>query len=141
MTRPDSHGPSQRQLRAGEVIRHALAEILQRGEIIDPVLETRVVTIPEVRMSPDLKWATVFVMPLGGQDLEPVLEALRRNRKPLRGELARRVKLKFMPDLRFEPDRTFDEADRMSALLRSPSVARDLDHGDHDDNRGESEDR
>lgn len=127
MNRSDAHGPSQRQLRAGEVIRHALAEILQRGEITDPVLDTHVVTIPEVRMSPDLKWATVFVMPLGGQDIDPVLEALRRNRKPLRGELARRVKLKFMPDLRFEPDRSFEEADRMNALLRSPAVARDLE--------------
>lgn len=133
MSRSDAPGPSQRQLRAGEVIRHALAEILQRGEIADPILETHVVTIPEVRMSPDLKWATVFVMPLGGHDLDPVLEALRRNRKPLRGELARRVKLKFMPDLRFEADRTFDEADRMNALLRSPAVARDLTREDHHD--------
>jgi len=124
-------GPSQRQLRVGEMLRHALAEVLQRGDIADPVLETAVVTVPEVRTSPDLRHATVYVMPLGGQNADEVIAALNRNRKFLRGELAHRVTLKYMPDLKFEIDRSFDEGDRIDALLRSPEVARDL--GDDDD--------
>ena len=119
-------GPSQRQQRVAELVRHALAEVLSRGDIQDPVLTSHVVTIPEVRMSPDLKLATAYVMPLGGRDERPVLEALERNRKVLRQEVARRINLKFAPDLRFRRDETFDEAARIDALLRSEKVQRDV---------------
>ena len=122
-------GPSQRQQRVAELVRHALAEVLGRGDIQDPVLNQHVVTIPEVRMSPDLKLATAFVMPLGGRDERPVIEALDRNRKVLRQEVARRVDLKFAPDLRFLRDESFDEAARIDALLRSEKVRRDLEQG------------
>lgn len=125
-------GPSQRALRAGEVIRHALAEILARGEVHDPVIETHLVTVPEVRMSPDLRLATVYVMPLGGHDEKDVLAALDRNRRYLRGEIARRVNLKFAPDLRFRIDQRFGEAERIERLLRSPQVRRDLDRDSGD---------
>jgi ribosome-binding factor A len=123
--RGQTRAPSQRQLRVGEVIRHALAEILQRGEVHDPELEGIVVTVPEVRVSPDLKSATVYVMPLGGKGTETVLAAFERNKKFLRGEIARKVNLRFAPDLRFRLDETFDEGDRIDALLRSPEVKRD----------------
>ena len=119
-------GPSQRALRAGEVIRHAMAEILARGEVHDPVIETHLITVPEVRMSPDLRLATVYVMPLGGQDEADVLAALDRNKRYLRGEIARRVNLKYAPDIRFRIDERFDEAERIERLLRSPQVRRDL---------------
>lgn len=120
-------GPSQRQLRVGELIRHALAGMLQRGEVHDDVLASHIVTIPEVRMSPDLRVASVYVMPLGGKDLKPVLEALERNRKYIRGEIAHAVNLKFAPDIRFLADETFDEAQRIDRLLASEKVRRDLD--------------
>src|SRR5215831_10352442 len=93
-------GPSQRQLRVGELIRHALAEMLTRGEIHDDVLAEHVVTVSEVRMSPDLKLASIYIMPLGGKDVQPVLEALGRHRKYIRGEIAHEVNLKFAPDVR-----------------------------------------
>ncbi|MEO1198346.1 MAG: 30S ribosome-binding factor RbfA [Pseudomonadota bacterium] len=137
MRRSETRGPSQRQLRAGELVRHALSDILQRGDVLDPVLETHVVTIPEVRMSPDLRTATCFVVPLGGQDTEAVVEALKRNRKFLRGQLSRMVTLKYMPDLTFVADQTFDEADRIGRLLDAPEVARDLGD-DHDEPSGET---
>jgi len=121
-----SSGPSQRQLRVGELIRHALAEMLSRGEIYDDVLASHVVTIPEVRMSPDLRLATVYVMPLGGKDIEPVLTALDRHKKYIRGEIAHEVNLKFAPDIRFMADETFDEADRINRLLSSERVRKDL---------------
>jgi ribosome-binding factor A len=130
--KPTSTGPSQRQQRVAELVRHALAEVLQRGDIQDPVLGTHVVTVPEVRMSPDLKLATAYVMPLGGLDEAPVIAALERNRKVLRQEVARRVNLKFAPELRFRRDETFDEAARIDKLLRDERVQRDLDSG-HDD--------
>jgi len=120
-----SAGPSQRQQRVAELVRHALAEVLSRGDLQDDVLTRNVITIPEVRMSPDLKLATAYVMPLGGRDEEAVLKALDRNRKHLRQEVARRVNLKFAPDLRFRRDDSFDEAARIDALLRSERVARD----------------
>lgn len=126
----EAKGPPQRALRAGELIRHALAEILARGEVHDPVIETHLVTVAEVRMTPDLRLATVFVMPLGGADEKDVLEALDRNRRYLRGEIARRVNLKFAPDLRFSIDARFDEAERVERLLRSPAVKRDLGKND-----------
>jgi ribosome-binding factor A len=120
-------GPTQRQQRVAELIRHAIAEVLQRGDIQDPVLSAHVITVPEVRMSPDLKLATAYIMPLGGQDEAPVIAALERNRKTLRQEVARRVNLKYAPELRFRRDETFDEAARIDALLRSERVQRDLD--------------
>ena len=119
-------GPSQRQLRVGEMIRHALAEMLTRGEIHDDVLAEHVVTVSEVRMSPDLRLASVYIMPLGGKDLKSVLEALDRHRKYIRGEIAHAVNLKFAPDIRFMADDSFDEAQRMEAIFRSPKVAQDL---------------
>ena len=119
-------GPSQRQQRVAELVRHALAEVLARGDIADPVLSAHVVTIPEVRMSPDLRLATAYVMPLGGQDEAAVLEALGRNAKALRMEVSRRLKgLRYAPDLRFRRDETFDEMARIDALLRSEKVRRD----------------
>ena len=137
--KPATAGPSQRQQRVAELIRHALAEVLQRGDIQDPVLGKHVVTVPEVRMSPDLKLATAYVMPLGGQDEAPVIAALERHRKALRQEVARRVNLKFAPELRFRRDETFDEADRIDRLLRDERVKRDLDRAEAGDG-GETED-
>ena len=127
-TRPPtgSGSPSQRQLRVGEVIRRALSEILARGDVHDPDLARVSVTVAEVRVSPDLKLATAYVMPLGGQDERDVLAALERQRKLLRQEVARRIDLKFAPDLRFRRDETFDEAARIDALLRSEKVRRDV---------------
>ena len=119
-------GPTQRQLRVGELVRHALAEILTRGEIHDEVLASHAVTVSEVRMSPDLRLASIYIMPLGGKDLKPVLEALGRHRKYIRGEIARAVNLKFAADIRFLADESFDEAQRIDQILRSPEVARDL---------------
>src|SRR5215470_12441556 len=96
-----SHMPSQRQLRVGELIRHALAEMLARGEVHDPVIEGHMITIPEVRMTADLKLATIYVMPLGGRDVKEVIAALERNKRFLRGEIAHHVNLKFAPEIRF----------------------------------------
>ena len=121
-----SEGPSQRVLRVGELIRHALADMLTRGEVHDPTLEGHMITVPEVRMSPDLRLATVYVMPLGGRDIGEVVAALERNKRFLRGELARRVNLKFAPEIRFRADERFDEAERIEKLLRTPEVQRDL---------------
>ena len=118
-------GGSQRQLRVGETVRHAVADILAQGSVHDPDLEGHIITVPEVRMSPDLRLATIFVMPLGGQDTEIVIAALERNKKFLRGEVARRVNLKFSPDVRFRADDRFDEAERIEKLLRTPAVLRD----------------
>jgi ribosome-binding factor A len=125
--RSQAAGPSQRALRVGELVRHTMAEMLTRGDVHDPVIETHLITVPEVRMSPDLKLATIYVMPLGGRDEKAVLEALERNRRYLRGEIAKRVNLKFAPDIRFRIDERFDEAARIDKLLQSPEVKRDLD--------------
>ncbi|BCB17372.1 30S ribosome-binding factor RbfA [Bosea sp. ANAM02] len=134
-------GPSQRQLRVGELIRHALAEMLARGDIHDDVLAKHVVTVPEVRLSPDLKLATCYIMPLGGLDIAPVLKALDANKRYLRGEIAHRVNLKYAPDLRFRADESFAEAERIDALLDTEAVRRDTqvqrlridqDHEDQD---------
>ena len=124
--RNSAPGGSQRQLRVGEAVRHAVADILLHGSAHDPDLEGHIITVPEVRMSPDLKLATIYVMPLGGRDTEIVLAALDRNKKFLRGEIARRVNLKFAPDIRFRVDDRFDEAERIEKLLRTPAVQRDL---------------
>ena len=127
-------GPSQRALRVGELVRHALAEMLTRGDVHDPVLDGHVITVPEVRMSPDLRLATAYVMPLGGRDADKIVAALERNKKYLRGEIARRINLKFSPDLRFRVDDRFEEAARIDRLLQSPAVKRDLkDVDDHDE--------
>jgi ribosome-binding factor A len=119
--------PSQRQLRAGELIRHALAEILARGEVHDPVLETHTITVPEVRVTPDLRLATIYVMPLGGRDAAAVVAALERNKRFLRGELAHRINMKFAPEIRFRIDERFDEAERIEKLLRTPEIRRDVE--------------
>lgn len=131
--KPSPTGPSQRQQRVAELIRHALAEVLQRGDVQDATLTSHVITVPEVRMSPDLKVATAYVMPLGGKDEAPVIAALERNKKALRQEVARRVNLKFAPELRFRRDETFDEFGRIDAILRSEKVRRDLDADDRAD--------
>ncbi|MDR3422546.1 MAG: 30S ribosome-binding factor RbfA [Xanthobacteraceae bacterium] len=117
---------SPRQLRVGELIRHALAEIFSRAEVHDPVIEAHMITVPEVRMSADLRLATIYIMPLGGRDEQKVLDALEANKRYLRGEIARRINLKFAPDIRFRIDDRFDEVERIEKLLRTPAVARDL---------------
>jgi len=126
-------GGSQRQLRVGELVRHAMAELLARGEVHDPVIETHLITVPEVRMTADLRLATIYIMPLAGRDADKVLAALEHNKKYLRGEIAQRINLKFAPDLRFRVDDRFAEADRIDKLLRSPAVKRDLDDEGDDD--------
>jgi ribosome-binding factor A len=131
-------GGSQRQLRVGEQVRHAIAEILAQGGVHDADLEGHIITVPEVRMSPDLKLATIYVMPLGGRDTELVITALDRNKKFLRGEVARRVNLKFAPDIRFRVDERFDEAERIEKLLRTPAVQKDLEQ-DPDSDREEEQ--
>lgn len=123
-------------LRVAELVRHAASEVLSRGEINDPVLETHVVTVPRVKMSPDLKLATIFVMPLGGKDSREVVKALDKHRPFLRGEIARKVNLKFAPDIRFKIDDSFDNFAKIDALLNSDKVRRDLqasDAGDEDE--------
>ena len=132
MSRPSSrsHTSSHRVERVGELIRHALAEILARGEVLDPALDRHPVTVPAVRMSPDLKLAAVSVMPLGGEAAAAAVEALNRHKKELRTLVAHRINLKFAPDLRFALDPSFDAQARIEAILKSPEVARDL--GPHD---------
>lgn len=113
-------------LRVAELVRHAAAQLLSRGEIADPVLEKHVVTVSRVKMAPDLKLATVYVMPLGGKDEADVLAALEKHKKFLRGEIAHRVNLKFAPEIRFRIDESFDNVSRIDALLNSERVRRDL---------------
>ena len=134
MTRPRSSsvGPSQRQLRAGELVRHALVDILAREDVRDPDLEGVSVTVSEARMSPDLKHADIFVAPLGAGDAKKTADALNRCGRFLRGRLGRQIELKFTPELRFLPDESFDEADHIGQLLRSPGVARDLGSREED---------
>jgi ribosome-binding factor A len=137
-------GPSQRQLRVGEQVRHALTEALQRGEVRDEALETVLVSVSEVRMSPDLKIATVFVSLIGeapgSQGEQAVIKALARNAKFIRGRVSGALRqLKYMPEFRFRPDTSYDNMARIDELLRSPQVARDLDP-DADDADGEKED-
>ncbi len=136
--RDSSPGGSQRALRVGELIRHAVSDMLTRGEVHDPVLEGHLVTVPEVRMTADLRLATIYVMPLGGRDIAPVLEALDRNKRFLRGEIAQRVNLKFAPEIRFRADERFDEAERIEKLLRTPAVQRDLKRDDDEKDEKES---
>lgn len=119
--------PSQRQLKVGELVRHALADIFSRGEVVDEVIVRHSLTVPEVRMSPDLKLATAYVMPLGGGEADEVVAHLQKHKRFLRGEVAKRVSLKFMPELRFKQDTSFETSARIDELLASPAVARDLD--------------
>lgn len=142
----DNRSPSQRQLRVGEELRHVLAHIIERGELRDPVLAATPVTVTEVRISPDLRQARVYVMPLGGGDAQDVVvRALERARGYLRRRIAGELHLKFVPDLSFCVDRSFEEADRIERALRQPDVVRDLDASpDADDDnisREEDEDR
>jgi ribosome-binding factor A len=125
--RDSAAGLSQRQLRVGEAVRHAIADLLARSEVRDSIIESHLISVPEVRMSPDLRVATIYVMPLGGRDEAQVLGALERNNRYLRGAIARRVNLKFAPEIRFRIDDRFDEAERIEKLLRSPAVKRDIE--------------
>jgi ribosome-binding factor A len=128
-TRPLTGGgsPSQRQLRVGEVIRRALSEILTRGDVHDPDLARVSVTVAEVRVAPDLRQATAYVMPLGGVNTEEVVRALMRNRVELRRLVTDRIGLRFSPDLVFRADTRFDQMDRTREILSSPDVRRDLE--------------
>lgn len=126
-------GPSQRMLRVGELVRHALAEMFARGEIEDEALVGSVVTVPEVRMTPDLKIANAYVMPLGGTHAEEIVAALNRHNKFIRGRVAPRINMKYAPDVRFFVDDTFEEAGRIDELLRSDRVKRDLDDDGSDE--------
>ena len=130
MTRSRGGAPTQRQLRVGEEVRHLLVEILGRGELRDPDLAQAQVTVTEVRVSPDLKAATVFITPFGGGEAAPLLKALKRAAPFLRHELAKAASLRVTPSLRFEEDRSFDQATRIDSLFKDPSVARDLDDKD-----------
>ena len=123
-------GPSQRMLRVGELVRHALAAMFARGEIEDDALHGAVITVPEERMTPDLKIAKAYVMPLGGLHAEEIVAALNRHRKFVRGRVAPQINMKFAPEIRFFVDDTFEEASRIDALLRSDRVQRDLDDED-----------
>ncbi len=118
--------PNQRQLRVGELVRHALAEILAQASFRDPVLAGHTITVPEVRMSPDLRNATVFVMPLGGGGEDEIVGALTSNAKYIRGQLARKMSQKFTPSLVFTKDKSFDTYGKIDELLRSPQVVSDL---------------
>ncbi|RUU03822.1 30S ribosome-binding factor RbfA [Mesorhizobium sp. USDA-HM6] len=139
MSRSTTSGPSQRMLRVGEQVRHALSETLQRGEIIDPVIENAVVSVSEVRMSPDLKIATAFVSPLGAGDAGAVVGALNKHAKFIRGRVSGALRqMKYMPEFRFRLDTSFDNFARINELLKSPEVARDLD--DQNKNNDKDED-
>jgi ribosome-binding factor A len=127
MSRSTGKGSSQRQLRVGEQVRHALSEMLQRGEVRDDAIETTVISVSEVRMSPDLKIATAFVSPLGAKDGAVVIEALNRNARFIRGRMSPALRqMKYMPEFRFRLDTSYDNFAKIDELLRSPEVARDL---------------
>lgn len=133
MARQRPKAPGQRQLRVGEELRHVLAAIFERETFRDPALQDVRLTVTEVRPSPDLRHARVYVVPLGGsQDMKAVLEGLKRVKPFLRREVASRVQIKFIPDLIFSADTTFDEAEHISRLLHKPEVARDIWPGDSD---------
>ncbi|WP_137156909.1 30S ribosome-binding factor RbfA [Rhizobium sp. FKL33] len=131
MTKATSSAPSQRMLRVGEQVRSALTQILQRGDVLDPVIDGAVVSITEVRMSPDLKIATAFVAPLGAANHDAVVAALNRNARFIRGRLSPALRqMKYMPEVRFRDDTSFENFRKIDQLLKSPEVARDLDHDD-----------
>jgi len=128
MSRSTNSGPSQRQLRVGEQVRHALSDLLQRGDVRDDALESTVISVSEVRMSPDLKIATAFVSPLSAGDDAAVVEALNRNARFIRGRMSPALKqMKYMPEFRFRLDTSYDNMARIDELLKSPEVRRDLD--------------
>ncbi|WP_299562255.1 30S ribosome-binding factor RbfA [uncultured Sulfitobacter sp.] len=129
----DGSGPSQRQLRVGETIRRALSEVLARGDVHDPELNRMSITVGEVRTSPDLKIATAYVLPLGGKGQEDVINLLSRNKAELRRLTAKKLTLKFSPDLRFQLDRTFDQMDETRRMLAQDVVRRDAQAPDDDD--------
>jgi len=138
--------PTQRMLRVAELIRHAVAQLLSRGEINDPALAGLVVTVPSVKMSPDLKLATVYVMPLGGKGLDTIVATLDRHKKFLRSEIATRINLKYAPEVRFKIDDSFANAAKIDALFQSEKVAADLapepltgDEDWQDEDRGQDE--
>jgi ribosome-binding factor A len=134
MNRSTSAGSSQRQLRVGEQVRHALSDLLQRGEVRDDLVEKTVISISEVRMSPDLKIATAFVSPLGAPDAAAVVEALNRNARFIRGRMSPALRqMRYMPEFRFRLDTSYDNFARIDQLLRSPEVQRDLDAHDETD--------
>ena len=138
MSRNDKHshrptGPSQRMLRVGELVRHALAGLFARGEIEDDLLAGKVLTVPEVRMSPDLKLASAYVMPLGGEQAAEIVAALNRHQRFIRGRIAPELDLTFAPEIRFFVDETFEEFGKIDAILRSDRVQRDLHPDDDED--------
>jgi len=126
MAKTETAASAVRSLRVGEAVRHVIAEILQRGDVHDETLASHVVSVTEVRMSPDLRHATIFIKPLLGRDEEAVLKALRTNTAYLQREVARRIKIKFAAKLKFVGDESFDEGSHIATLLRDPKVARDL---------------
>jgi len=129
-------GPTQRQLRVGEALRHALADVLRRGDIRDPDLAGVSVTITQVKPSPDMRYATVFCEPLGGQNVKPVIAALNKHKGYLRGEMGRQITMKFTPELRFVEDESFAEAQKIETILKSTRVQQDLaapDEGGEED--------
>lgn len=131
MSRFASSGPSQRQLRVGEQVRAAITTVLQRGEIRDPLIEKTVISISEVHMSSDLKIATAYVTPLGQADHASIVEALNKNARYIRKRVTPALRqMKYMPEMRFRDDTSFDNYQRIDELLRSPQVQRDLDHDD-----------
>jgi ribosome-binding factor A len=132
-SRPEAAGPTQRQLRAGELVRHALAEIMREEPFHDPVLQATSVTVTEVRLSPDMRHATVFVEPLGGANVDEVIPALNRTSRYIRGVLGKSIEMKFTPDLRFVHDQSFDAAEAMNRLFDNPIVQADLQAEDDDD--------
>jgi len=134
MKRSTSSAPSQRMLRVGEQVRAAITQILQRGEVRDPLIEKTVISISEVRMSPDLKIATAYVTPLGVADHAAIIEALNKHAKFIRGRLGPQLRqMKYMPDVRFRDDTSFDNYQKIDALLRSPEVSRDLEPDSEDE--------
>lgn len=127
MTKPTSSAPSQRMLRVGEQVRAAITQVLQRGEVNDDVIEKTVISVSEVRMSPDLKMATAYVAPLGVSDHDAVIAALNKHAKFIRGRIGGQLRqMKYMPEVRFRDDTSFDNYQKIDALLRSPEVQRDL---------------
>src|ERR1700740_3009478 len=129
---PRDLGPSQPQLRVGEMLRHALSEILSHNDIRDPDLDGVSVTITQVKPSPDMRYATVYCAPLGGKNAGPIIAALNRHKGFLRGQMGHMISIKFTPDLRFVEDQSFAEAEKIENLLKSPEVQRDLAHTDDD---------
>ncbi|MBL0370491.1 30S ribosome-binding factor RbfA [Rhizobium sp. KVB221] len=133
MSKATSSSPSQRMLRVGEQVRSAVTQVLQRREIIDPVIENAVVSISEVRMSPDLKIATAYVTPLGAKNHDEIVAALNRNAKFIRGKIGGALRqMKYMPEVRFRDDTSFENYRKIDELLKSPEVARDLDNEEED---------